>query len=458
MTTTSPAMTKAVLDAAVQAAMERWAIPGIALGVLQDGEAQAWGYGVANLETGTAVTPGTLFQVGSISKIFTATLVTQLVDEGKLDLDVPVVEYLPSLRLAEETATRSVTLRQLLSHTAGFYGDRFDDYGYGDDALTRSVADFHSLRQYTVPGELWAYCNTGFQLAGRVIEEVLGTTFEAAMRERVLFPLDLTRSFYFAHEAITYPVAVGHNTQPPPAGERPGQPEVAREWGRSRCRSAQGGVISTVEDLLRFASFHMGDGTANGRRVLSLESLRAMQEPLVEAALAPHWGIGWSVEEIDGVRVVGHGGTTNGFQARLTLVPERRFAFAVLTNSNLGAAAYREIGVWLLEQLVGLRPQEPDRIALPAEALARFAGHYERPGISVTLTPTAEGLRLQTQGKDPITKEDMLLPPRGAAPVDEHRFLVLDGETAGSTFDFILNEDGEVRFLRLGGRLLDRAP
>src|SRR3712207_5233868 len=100
------------------------------------------------------------------------------------------------------------------------------------------------------------------------------------MRERVLEPLGLTRTFYFAHEAITYPVAAGHNTQPPPAGERPRQPEVAREWGRSRCRSAQGGVISTVEDLLRFAAFHMGDGTAGERRVLSRETMRAMQEPL----------------------------------------------------------------------------------------------------------------------------------------------------------------------------------
>jgi CubicO group peptidase (beta-lactamase class C family) len=457
MTTSSPALTKADLDAAVQAAMERWAVPGLALGVLQEGEAQAWGYGVASRETGTAVTPGTLFQVGSISKVFTATLVMQLVDEGTLDLDRPVAAYLPSLRLADEAATRSVTLRQLLSHTAGFYGDRFDDYGWGDDALARSVTEFHSLRQYSAPGELWAYCNTGFQLAGRVIEAVLGTTFEAAMRERIFTPLGLTRSFYFAHEAITYPVAVGHNTQPPPADERPQQPKVARAWGRSRCRSAQGGVLSTIEDLLRFAAFHMGDGTANGRRVVSAESLRVMQEPLVEAALAPHWGIGWSVEETDGVRLVGHGGTTNGFQARLALVPARRFAFAVLTNSNLGAAAHREIGAWLVERLGGVRQQEPSRVSLTPDALARLAGRYERPGITVTLTPAEDGLRLETQGKDPMTKDDMLIPPRHAVAVGERKFLVLDGETAGSTFDFILDGGGEVRFLRLSGRLLDRA-
>jgi CubicO group peptidase (beta-lactamase class C family) len=372
-----------------------------------------------------------------------------------IDLDAPVRRYLPALKLADDAATRTVTLRHLLTHTAGFYGDRFDDHGYGDDALTRSIATFDTLRQWTVPGETWAYCNTGFQLAGAVVEAVLGQSFERAMRTRILDPLGMARSFYFAHEAITYPVAVGHNTQPPYGDERPGTPEVAREWGRSRCRSAQGGLLSTVEDLLRFAAFHMGDGTAGETGVMSAGSIRAMREPLVEAALAPHWGVGWAVEEIDGVRLAGHGGTTNGFQARLTLVPERGFAFACLTNSNLGAAAYRAIGDYLLDRHLGLRRREEPRVALPAEALSRFAGRYDRPGVAVTVAADGDGLRTVTRGKDPITKADMALPARRAEPIGERTFRILDGEQAGSTFDFLLDADGTVRFLRLGGRLLD---
>ncbi|MGH2603835.1 MAG: serine hydrolase domain-containing protein, partial [Dehalococcoidia bacterium] len=410
MTAAFSQMQTAELNAAVQAAMERWAVPGLALGILQDGALETFSYGVVSLETGWPVPPETLFQIGSISKVFTATLVMQLVDEGRLDLDVPVARYLPSLRLASEAATGAVTLRQLLTHTAGFYGDRFDDHGYGDDALTRSIATFASLRQYTPPGALWAYCNTGFQLAGAVVEAVLGTTFEAAMRERILAPLGLNRSCYFAHEAITYPVATGHNTVPPEGDERPATPEVAREWGRSRCRAAQGGLLSTVGDLLRFAEFHMGDGTVNGARVRSEASVRAMQQPQVEAAMSPHWGIGWSVDSIDGVAVIGHGGTTNGFQARLTLVPERRFAFACLTNSNLGSAAIRSIEEWLLEQYMGLRQVEPGRVTLPSGSLTRFAGRYERPDIVTTIAVAADGLVLQVQGKSPITKEPMTTP------------------------------------------------
>src|SRR5262249_42642789 len=160
-------------------------VPGLALGVLRDGGVQAWGFGVASIETRQPVTPDTLFQVGSITKVFTTTVVMQLVDEGRLELDAPVVTYLPELKLSDDATTRAVTMRHLLTHTAGFYGDRFDDYGVGDDALAKAVAEFAALRQYTPPGESWAYCNTGFQLAGRVIERLTDMTVERAIAERV---------------------------------------------------------------------------------------------------------------------------------------------------------------------------------------------------------------------------------------------------------------------------------
>jgi CubicO group peptidase (beta-lactamase class C family) len=276
------------------------------------------------------------------------------------------------------------------------------------------------------------------------------------MRQRILGPLGLEHTFYHAHEVITRPHAVGHNTIPPAGDERPLPPNIAREWGRSRCRAAQGGISSSVADLLRFAAFHMGDGTAQGARILSHEALLAMQEPLVEAALSSHWGIGWSVDSIDGVAVIGHGGTTNGFQARLTLVPERRIAFACLTNSNLGAAAIQSIADDLLARLAGLSRTDPPGISIAPERLAGFAGRYERPDIVTTISATEDGLLVEVRGKNPITKSDMTLPPRRAVPVAERTFLLTEGELAGSTFDFIVNAEGGTRFLRFGGRLSDR--
>ena len=214
------------LDEVIRAEMSRWSVPGIALGLLHDGQIATAGYGIANLRTSFPVLPDTLFQIGSISKIFTTTLVMSLVDEGVLDLDVPVIEYVPELPLADRDARQMITIRHLLTHTSGFYGDRFDDQGIGDDALARAVAAFSDLPQQTKPGELWTYCNAGFDLAGRAVEKVTGKGFEANMRERVFEPFGLTGATYFASEAILSPVSVGHVG----ATDGSGQLQVASPW------------------------------------------------------------------------------------------------------------------------------------------------------------------------------------------------------------------------------------
>src|SRR5579884_3535189 len=163
--------------------MARWHVPGVAIGILSNGETATRGYGVASLETEFPVRPDTLFQIGSVSKVFTATLVMRLVEAGQLDLDAPIVTYLPDLKLADQAACGTITLRQLLSHTAGIWGDYFEDFGNGDDALEKAVATYSTLRQMTPPGATWSYCNAGFSLAGRVIERVTGQPFEQVMRE-----------------------------------------------------------------------------------------------------------------------------------------------------------------------------------------------------------------------------------------------------------------------------------
>ncbi len=437
----------------VDAEMERWEVPGLALGVLHDGRSEAWGFGVTSIETRQPVTADTLFQIGSISKLFTATLAMQLVEAEKLDLDAPVSAYLPELRLADAAAQGSVSLRHLLTHTAGFYGDRFDDFGLGDDALAKAVATFDQLRQYTAPGELWSYCNTGFQLAGRLVEQLSGQTFETAARERLFAPLGLERCTYFAHEAIIYPAAIGHVK---PSGQ---ENQIARPYPIPRTMNAAGGIIGTVGDLLRFAAFHMGllgQGEANG--VLRPATVQAMQQPQVEAALAAHWGLGWQMDAIDGVAVIGHGGATNGFQARLAFVPERGFALAILTNSGQGSAAYRPLEEALLERYLGLHKQEPPAITLPAEVLARYAGAYARPLSRFMLTPENGGLRVEMMARNPFSGAETALPAYHAEPIGERKFRITGGALAGSTFDFILRPDGAVRFLRFGGRVTDPAP
>jgi CubicO group peptidase (beta-lactamase class C family) len=194
---------RADLGAVVRAEAARWGIPGIAVGVWADGEVRRWAHGVANVETGQPVTSGTLFQIGSITKVFVATLVMRLVEEGKLALDAPLVEYLPDLVLADAEIRAGITVRHVLSHTGGLLGDYFPDQGWGDDALSRGVAGMAELPRVTALGGAWSYCNSGFYLAGLAIERVTGKPFETAMTELVFQPLGLERTTFWAHEAIT---------------------------------------------------------------------------------------------------------------------------------------------------------------------------------------------------------------------------------------------------------------
>jgi CubicO group peptidase (beta-lactamase class C family) len=445
----------ATFETLVRERMARWSIPGATLGELGGDTRREAAFGVTSLETGYPVRPDSLFQIGSITKVFTTTLVMMLVEESKLDLDAPVISYLPNLKLADASARRSITLRMLLCHSSGFFGDFFADFGWGDDALRRYVDKLDTLPQQTPPGTSWAYNNAGFCLAGALIEQVTGQPYERVMRDRVFQPLGLTHTFYYPHEAIAYPVAVGH-TQITPAGD---EHEVARLYPLPRAVNAAGGIISTVDDLLTFAAFHIGGGvTRNGQRLLPEAAVRAMGEPQISAAnFAEAYGLGWETRTIGGVRLIGHGGSTNGFNARLLLIPERRYAIAILTNSGRGATMYRDVVDARLAELFGLRSPKPDLIQLSKKALDRFAGVYQQTDVRVTLTATDEGLRGDSTFRDLLNDKELTYPTEELRPISAHEFMVIaPDEEEGSRWDFLLDGRGHPKYLRMGGRLYDR--
>src|SRR5439155_14705543 len=147
-------------------------VTGASLAILDGDDVTEAATGLINQETGVEVTTDTLFQIGSISKVFTTTLVMQLVDEGLVELDAPVKKSLPEFRVADDKATERVTVRQLLDHTSGIDGDFFEDTGRGDDCVERYVAACSGLGQVFEPGRFFSYCNAGFVVAGRLIEAV----------------------------------------------------------------------------------------------------------------------------------------------------------------------------------------------------------------------------------------------------------------------------------------------
>ncbi|MGC9335056.1 MAG: serine hydrolase domain-containing protein, partial [Anaerolineae bacterium] len=310
--------------------MDRLPIPGAVVGVSHEGQEWISGFGVTSVEHPLPVTDDTLFQIGSITKTFLATAVMRLVELGRLALDEPVRTHMPDLKLKDEAVAARVTMRHLLTHTSGWVGDYFDDFGLCDDALAAIVANMADLEQLTPLGEVYSYNNAGFYLAGRVIEVLTGTSFEAAMRELVLDPLGLKRSFFFAHEVITHRFAVGHQVVDK-------QAQVARPWAIGRAVHPAGGIVCTVKDLLRYARFHMGDGTTpDGMRLLSEESLALMHTPLFPSTGLSMMGLTWAITTVDGTRMIAHGGGTKGQVTHLRIVPSHRFAVAVFTNSEEG--------------------------------------------------------------------------------------------------------------------------
>ena len=177
------------LDAKIRAGMREHGIPGVAMGMIYREPRYIKGYGVTNVDYPVPVDGDTLFRIGSTTKTFTGTVAMRLVDQGKLDLDARVREYLPEFATSQPSVARRVTVRQLLNHSAGWLGEYYADKGPGDDALARYVEGIERLPQQTPLGEAFAYNNAAIVLAGRVIEAVTGSTYEEVVRELVLDPI-----------------------------------------------------------------------------------------------------------------------------------------------------------------------------------------------------------------------------------------------------------------------------
>jgi CubicO group peptidase (beta-lactamase class C family) len=444
------------LETVVVAERERHQVPGIAVGVLHDGGCEVRGYGVVSLESGWPVLPGSLFQIGSISKIFTTTLVMRLVDEGRLDLQRPLIEYLPDLRLQDEAAQRSITLWHLLTHTAGFDGDGFEDVpenGCDDETFQRVPRQLGKLRQWTRPGELFTYANIGFSLAGALACRVLSMPLEEVMRERVFAPLGLERSFYAPAEAIAYPMTCGHVPENGAGSEL----RVVREWYPwARWTMGDGGINAPAADLLQFAAFHVGDGTAGGRRILSAGSLRQMQTAQVSVGPAgsAFWGnrgLGWHIPAVNGPKVIEHGGGTHGWLASLRLVPERAFAIAILTNSTTADPAIESIARWALDRFCGVAYCEPEPVTIEAKALERMAGRYATPRDETAFDVNDGGLLLTVHGRD-IAGQERVEEPLVLTPVSQSEFVDPSGRLIG-----FLAFDGDMpRLVRIGSRIAGR--
>lgn len=442
----------ASLSAAVQGEVARWNAVGMASGIIRDGERTIAAHGWANQPAGHALNADHLFMVGSISKVYTATLVMRLMEQGLLDLDTPVVNYVPDFKLSHDHVRDAITLRMLLSHTSGFDGDRFTAYGRGDDAYDRAVAEFHTLTQWYAPGTFYAYNNAGFYLVGHIIQRLAGQSFEEVMTREIFAPLGLEHTVIQPEDALNRPYALGHLVS------RTDGVSLHTGSHLSRQINAAGGVIQTIDDLLTFAEMHLSGGELNGNRIISAENASLMQQPIIEAD-APwrHYGIGWSIYQRPEYTSVGHGGAWGGHRANLILLPEHGLAHAALTNSNFGPSAYEQVQEWVLDHELGISTSTPDTIELTPLELSAYVGTYVRHDGEFVVEATSDGLRatLTDIDEDSGKREET---PRifEMKPVTPDRFRVTSPESHGSTVDFRTVPDAngdDQALMRIWGRV-----
>lgn len=439
----------------LEVARSKYGVPGVGVGILLDGEEFTAGLGVTNINHPLLVDADTLFQIGSTTKTFTATLAMMLAEEGKLDLDEPIRTYLPDLKLADDDATSRVTLRHLFTHHAGWVGDFFEDTGRGDDCLRKYVEKMDTLRQENPLDTVFAYNNAGFNLAGLIIAEVTGGVYEDVLMKRLVEPLGMATTRIFPEDAIVHRTVSGHNT---PVD---GKPSVAEPWALPRAAFPAGGLLSTANDQLKYARFHMGDGTTqDGKRLLTEESVKAMQVTQRKAfSLTQEVGISWLIRNpAPGIRQVGHGGATNGQFSAFDMVPDRGFAVALTTNGSRGRAYNGVMVRRALEIFLDAKYPKPEVRKLDDGALAEFEGNYSSLLAKGTITMQDGGLLLQTESAA-LNEDRDPPPPTPPGPfvfVGNDEILALEGTFEGSKGQFARDENGKIKWLHLGGRIYHR--
>jgi len=460
---------RAVVEALV-AAMRAHQVPGAAIGLLAGDREEHATVGLASLSSMRPVTPETLFQIGSLAKTYTATVIWRLIDEGALALNKPVRTWIPDLTLMDEEVAAKLTIGNLLDHSAGFYGDEGFDTGDDDEAIARYVANrLPHLPQIFPLGAFFSYNNAGFTLLGRLIEVAAGTTYNAAMGNLLLGPLGLDDTLLDHAAVLRRPYADGHVALP-----INGRPAVAVETPLWVPRSVDpaGGIWATTRDVLRYGRFHFAAGTIAGpANIVSPNSLRQMQEPAMPfLGTSLQIGRDWFVQDVAGMRVFEHDGATLGQNTDFLAIPAQQFALIVLTNSGGGSlAAMAALDAALaqfpaLTPLVGklglthalLAPAGAPTVTLSADDLTAYAGRYADPGQVLTFARSGDGLT--------VTKEQLVQPgswqpaiqppPAPAAPVT---FLAKDMALAnGARVPFVRDASGRVQWVSSGARLVPR--
>lgn len=344
------------MDAYIKKEMKQCRIPGFALGIVKGSEIiYLKGYGTAD-PSGRKVTPQTPFIIASLSKSITAMAVMQLVDEEKLVLDQPVQTYIPWFRVADPQASKAITVRQLLNHTSGFKTDAEYEIAtlWGDDTtIEQFVRKMDKLKPTGKIGETFQYSNMNYIILGEVIQSVSGLTYKEYIEQKIFQPLNMTHSYLSQEEAKKDNMAVGYRTIF-------GFPAAAELSYRIDFLPAYS-IISCSEDLSKYLSALLNNGSFNKTQILSEQGINALMAPSSKVSEWQSYGLGWYVTSGS----VYHGGEISNYQSKAKMLPEDSLGVVLLYNTSsatltkLFKSGYRDrIESGIINILYGYEPEE----------------------------------------------------------------------------------------------------
>jgi CubicO group peptidase (beta-lactamase class C family) len=437
----------AVLEAAAQS-QEACHVPGMAIGILADGEALTGGLGVTDPRAPLGVDADTLFQIGSISKTFAAALAALLAQRGRLDLDAPLTDYLPGFQVADADATKRVTPRHLFSHNAGWLGDHFE---MDNPSLELAVDRMRWMPQLYPLGDLWSYNNAAFYVAGRLLEVVGGKPYAMQIRQEFLEPLGMNDTGYRLTDLLTAKVAMGFSAVYTPEDEaKPGR------WYGVGAMDPVGGLSSTVNDLLRWARFMIDGKDDAGNELLNRASLETLRETRTPGAVNSFSGLSWFTLDVEGVRLMHHGGSMIYQESLLLIAPERNFAFVALTNSERGSESIGPVKKAALRAFLDIAEPELATVDADAGTLAQYAGEYKAALSAYDLSLDGDNLMLKARpeaGSLSEVRSPAPPPTRLALTERPDTLKALDAPWAGSLAEFLRDDQGDIVWMRIGGRV-----
>jgi len=314
--------------------MSEYAIPGVAVAVVKGGEpVYARAFGVKNVETGDPVTVRSLFHMASVTKTFVATAVMQLREQGEVDLDAPVVQYLPYFEM-KDSRYKEITVAQMLNHTSGMpdvVNYEWNRPAYDDGALEEYIRGLSDRELLAAPGTREHYSNMAFEVLGGLIAKVSGMTFEDYVGQHILKPLGMKDSTLMKPKADPALLTTPHV-------RKGNSVEVSKVFPYNRKHAPSSTLLSNALDMSRWALGNLHRGELDGVRILKDASYDMLWRP--KNAAFPNMGMSWFLGEHRGWKTVAHGGRDFGYKCYFVLLPEKQTGVIVAANLN-GAPAPR---------------------------------------------------------------------------------------------------------------------